>query len=72
MYRYDKRVAPVQDVMQKYSASWTAEAWVEAYSRALAYVFELPHARTVEPAEARDMVRDVSHALCESYSGAAV
>ena len=46
--------------MQKYSSSWTAEAWSEAYARALAYVFELPHARTVEPAEAQDMVRDVS------------
>ena len=49
-------VAPVQDVMQKYSLSWSAEAWAEAYTRALAYVFELPHARTVEPAEAQDMV----------------
>ncbi len=50
----------LQDVMQKYSSSWTAEAWSEAYARALAYVFELPHARTVEPAEAQDMVRDLS------------
>ena len=37
--------------MQKYSSSWSAEAWAEAYGRALAYVFELPHARTVETAE---------------------
>ncbi len=61
MHSYDKLVAPVQDVMQKYSSSWTAEAWAEAYARALAYVFELPHARTVEPAEAQDMVCDLPY-----------
>ena len=39
--------------MQKYSPSWPAEAWAEAYGRALAYVFELPRARTVESAESQ-------------------
>ena len=47
--------------MQKHSSSWSAEAWSEAYARALAYVFELPHARTVEPAETQDMVWEKAH-----------
>ena len=50
----------VQDVVQKYSASWSAEAWAQAYARALAYVFELPHARSMDSADSQDMVRDLS------------
>ena len=50
----------MQDVTQKYSASWSAEAWSQGYARALAYVFELPHARSMDSAELQDMVRDLS------------
>ena len=46
----------VQDVMQKYSSTWPAEVWSEAYTRALAYVFELPHARSVESEDSQEMV----------------
>jgi hypothetical protein len=45
--------------MQKYSSTWSQDAWEEAYARALAYVFELPHARTVGPAESQDLVRAI-------------
>lgn len=68
MHGNDSLMAPVQDVMQKYSQSWSPEAWSEAYTRALAYVFELPHARTVEPAEAQDMVcGSASWGCCSGY-----
>lgn len=49
--------------MQKCSSTWSAEAWSEAYARALAYVFELPHARTVGSAESRDVVRAPLHSM---------
>ena len=43
--------------MQKYSSTWSEDAWEEAYAGALAYVFELPHARTVGPAGSQDLVK---------------
>lgn len=52
--------------MQKYSSTWSEDAWEEAYARALAYVFELPHARTVGPAESQDLVRAIALA-CKIY-----
>ena len=54
--------------MQKYSSSWSAEAWAEAYARALAYVFELPHARTVESAEPQLVSREASLSSDDVYS----
>ena len=53
----------VQDVMQKYSSTWPAEVWSEAYAKALAYVFELPHARTVESEDSQEMVKSTPHSL---------
>lgn len=55
--------AVLQDVMQKYSSIWSEDAWEEAYARALAYVCELPHARTVGPAGSQDLVRALPSVL---------
>jgi hypothetical protein len=58
----------LQDVVQKYSSTWSEETWEEAYARALAYVLELPHARTVDPAGSQDLVRAPSLASQQELS----